>query len=654
MEASWIFGKVRGVSKQRDPIQAEFFNSAEEIRSIRQAFIRESIQNVLDQADPPAGSVTVRILLAKGENALEPRRTEKYFRGLWQHLVASDKVHIEQNMRCAYIVFEDFGTTGLTGNPATQNEPPPNETETNDFLYFFRREGKSGKKGIGGKRGSWGIGKYVFPMSSEIWTFFGYTIRKNDHYDDGAGLLFGQSTLINHSMNDEQFEPDGWWGVADQPGDLVKPFTDPTLIQDFKSTWNIARQDEPGLSLVIPYVSSDFTLQSLLMDVLDEYFATILTGRLIVDLQELGAPVMHIDAASILERANDLEDGLVAEDLRKNIALFKWAQDVEPISMDVDSATAPKWSKVSVTDDQVSAIRQSLDLHSNAAIRVPVKVTSSDGSWQQSHFDVLISEELDLRARAIYIRNGLIIPEAKRDAIRGFRAIVFCEDKGIADLLGKAEGPAHVNWNAQTAGFKGKYQGGPEMLTFVRQAPHQLVRSIVGQDEEQDFSIAAEFFPISSADASNRKLTEANETLTGQTQEGGPIRAKDESVIDPPPPAAKSVILRESNDGGFKVDINSKNPPQQFILDVAYSVRRGDAFKKWSADDFVLTTAGRSTVTFASESSRNQPVIKSIGCVVTTDSNTIEVTNIDPENFSLSIMGFDTNRDVTARVRTAS
>ncbi len=85
---------------------------------------------------------------------------------------------------CRFIAFEDSGTTGLTGDTDQYHEIAG---VRNPFYYFFRAEGQSNKLETG--RGRWGLGKFVFPRSSRIRSFFGLTVR----FDDKRRLLVGQS-----------------------------------------------------------------------------------------------------------------------------------------------------------------------------------------------------------------------------------------------------------------------------------------------------------------------------------------------------------------------------------------------------------------------------------------------------------------------------
>ncbi len=72
-----------------------------------------------------------------------------------------------------YLVIEDFGTRGLTGDPHVDPELEPASDIKNDFFYFWRNVGRSNKGEV--DRGRWGLGKAVFTVASRIRTIFGIT-----------------------------------------------------------------------------------------------------------------------------------------------------------------------------------------------------------------------------------------------------------------------------------------------------------------------------------------------------------------------------------------------------------------------------------------------------------------------------------------------
>jgi hypothetical protein len=257
MSARWHFSELRPGDKTREPTLGEFF-ATDAIRDPAEALVREALQNSLDAGvkdgtGQPMETVEMRIFLATGGAALAPNVIEEFFTGSWPHFQAPGnglRNALARDERCAYLVIEDFGTSGLTGDVRQWYDIPGSK---NSFFYFFRAEGRTGKGEE--DRGRWGVGKYVFPRSSRANAFFGLTVRR----DDNRRLLMGQAVLKTHACGAKHYKPDGGFGELD--GELLLPVSDPALIDRFYSAFNLSRGSEPGLSIVIPWIDPKSSLR---------------------------------------------------------------------------------------------------------------------------------------------------------------------------------------------------------------------------------------------------------------------------------------------------------------------------------------------------------------------------------------------------------
>src|SRR5262249_25880984 len=150
--------------------------------------------------------VRVRIHSSGPEGALPGAAVAPFLTGAWPHLQARQNGLREvprPDEVCQHLVFEDFGTTGLDGDP---NQWHRVEGVKNGFFTFFRAEGHSDKGEL--DRGRWGVGKTVFPRASRISTFWGVTTRASD----GRRYLMGRSILKSHQITESRFVPDGYYG----------------------------------------------------------------------------------------------------------------------------------------------------------------------------------------------------------------------------------------------------------------------------------------------------------------------------------------------------------------------------------------------------------------------------------------------------------
>src|SRR5262245_6385451 len=140
----WFFKKLRPGDTTREPIQGEFFAN-EAISNSAEALVREGIQNTLD-ARWNGQPASVRIRISGTERSLPTEKTTPYVDGIWPHLQAKKNgLHepLAATAPCLYLLFEDFGTTGLEGNPGQWRKE---EGVKNAFFNFFRAEGHSDKE----------------------------------------------------------------------------------------------------------------------------------------------------------------------------------------------------------------------------------------------------------------------------------------------------------------------------------------------------------------------------------------------------------------------------------------------------------------------------------------------------------------------------
>ena len=248
MTGNWHFKPIAKGETIRNST-AEAFFASDAVRDPGSALIREGIQNSLDSA-VPGEQTLIRISLIDQANAPAWNETAHYFTDAWAHYradtsgVPPDEVPDEEEV-CQLIVFEDFGTYGLRGDPETAY--PPKDRSENNFFHFFRAEGRTDKDTS--KRGSWGLGKDTFFRASRIKTMFGLTIRD----DDRRRMLMGKTVLKGHYAGDEYCQ-DGYFGVRpDDAEHFIMPIEDDGVIEEFLNVFHSYRGNEPGLSIFVPW-----------------------------------------------------------------------------------------------------------------------------------------------------------------------------------------------------------------------------------------------------------------------------------------------------------------------------------------------------------------------------------------------------------------
>jgi len=625
--AEWFFRAKTPGELNREPVESEFF-ATDAISDPGMALVREAIQNSLDERRADEDTVLVRIRLSGPARAVPRQTAEAFLCGAWEHLAAEGNGLMPGQLPapdepCSYVVIEDFGTTGLEGDPGQPFQPP--DDRKNKFYHFFRAEGQSDKEAA--DRGSWGVGKCVFTRSSRINGMFGFSVRESD----GARLLMGKITLKSHWL-DGDYCQEGFFGIPPEGGSgLVMPVHDVAVLDGFCDAFDLQRGMEPGLSVVVPWPWEEITQEKLVEAVLRDYFWPIMAGQLevVVETPDVEA---CLEADSILAEARAMEDGFAAE----HIPLLEFAQwaislpEEERVEIGMpDPGARWQWSGDLVTDELADSMGGSFEEYRPIAVRVPVTVRPREGKPQRSFFDVYFRRAHDAqRDRPTFIREGLIIPNVNAPRTRGVIGLVVVEDGPLAEFLRDAENPSHTEWQHDGSKFRGKYISGGSDLEFVKRGVHELVKILTEADTTEDRTVLADVFSIPA------------DVLAVPAGESGGVDKGDEPEEQPPPipPPKPQAFTITRIGGGFRVaGVPTRAAPSPAALEVrvAYDTRRGDPLRRYDPADFALDDG---TITLDAEGLE----------VIDRGENRLLARVVDPE-FGLTVTGFDPNRDLYIR-----
>ncbi len=621
MNTGWHFYKLVQGQKIREAMQEEFF-SADVIHGAAEALVREGIQNSLDAAISKEG---VRVSITIGELTTESDRSEvaPYLSGSWDHFAAPDnglKLPPTRDEPCRFMAFEDFGTSGLTGDPA---QYLPKSDVGNRFFYFFRVEGRSDKGEQ--DRGRWGIGKQVFPKASRAKCVFGYTIR----IDDRRSLLMAQAILRAHYVDSRCYQ-DGWFGIKDQ-GEGVLPVEDSATQERFSKIFRLARTDEPGLSLVIPFLHDEIVPEEITAAVLRGYFFPILTGELQVTVKS-EKNIVHLTSET-LEQQLDCLDLSIRDEVKPLVTMAKWARDNRDAIPELAAPLldgALLWSEELVSEQIRGLVREKLQKRDNIGLRIPLMVRPrARGKPQRpSHFDVFFArDDKDTVGRPVYIREGIIVSDARGPRARGIRSIVVVDPGPLATLLGDSENPSHTQWQKDGSNFKEKYYYGPSYIKFVLDSVAEIVRISTQAEEEEDKSLLADIFSLPPSDDDE-----------GVDQDEEETTAKKGKKIEIPTPPGNSRIRFTVHrvEGGFTVSPATalQSLPTRIRVKAAYDVRRGNAFSKYNTADFTLSELS----------------VEVDGARIVSKQENMLVLEAEMQDFQATVKGFDHNRDVRVSV----
>jgi hypothetical protein len=632
---AWNYRVKAPDEKVRDPIQGEFF-STEAIKNPADALVRESIQNALDatlkgEDGRPKDVLRVRFFLAAGDHARPSKQVAHWFEGAWEHFHAQGNGLREPPQKtesCSWLVFEDFGTSGLQGDI---NQSEPIDGVRNHFFYFFRAEGKSVE---GGKeRGRWGVGKYVFPRSSRANAFFGLSVR----HDDKKRVLLGTSVFKSHRSNGQYFCPDGYFGAKQKSG-IVLPISDAATLDKFSAEFRLTRTTESGLSVVMPWVDPEITANTLIEAAVRGYFYPILTGALSVTVETPEKTIIIDD--STLDEAALLLGEEESRDVLNLVELAEWASTRKPqdiLKLAPCDPERPEWNDNLIPADQLKPLRKALENGDKVAVRAFLTVREKGKAPKPSHFDFFLWKDGFESGRPVFIREGLIVSDIRAPRARGIRSFVVAEAGPLATLLGDAENPAHTEWQSKGENFRGKYTFGPSFLDFVTKAVSNFVHALTSQDEEEDETLLLDIFSLP---------PDKNEEEPKQPEKKKKKKGK-ETGDDPDPQEPKKKRFRvKKSEGGFTVTRGDAGtqPPARLEIKCAYVARGKNPLNVYrksldaKSPDFRIGKDGVDIVA--------QEGVE----IVEMKNNEIRIEVLE-QDFELTVSGFDRNRDLFVNVR---
>lgn len=601
--------------------------------------VREALQNAIDagrHVDRGGEPIRVRILLRTAEHAAPAEVASRWFGALWDHVTAEKNGLREApalTEPCSFLVVEDFGTVGLTGDVHSDDI----DGAQNNFVDFLRSDGRTRKST--GEQGSWGVGKNVFPRCSRINSYIAFTVRR----DDNRQLVMGKSILKIRRVGDKQYQPPVYLASSWDDGQVPLPYEDPAIASQLRQDFGVTREEEPGLSLVMPWVYESLRGPEILEDIVSQFYYPILSGTLRVDL-DLNGSTFSLSSSTIL---NTVRTTPGLETIRPHVELAAWVRSASPEDkVELVATSSPhepqKWDSKMISDEVREAIKRKLERRERVWLQVPLAIRhkqQGNGAPIDTNFDVFLehddSEHPDTKPR--FFREMLCINEVKRAAgAQRIRSLVVIDDTPVAELLRNAEPPNHSDWAAGTANFKGVYLHGNHVVTFVKTAVRSIMSFVRGGDDTPDASIAIEYFskPRPSGATPSKKA--------GAGKKKG--KDPDPPPPPPPPPSPKRFKLVEI-DSGFKIvpGDEAAEPPKVVNVSMAYDVFAGSPWKQYEPADFDLTRKDKSGVTIATSGGA--------ACEVTA-ANRLKL-RVTAKPFELYVTGFDPNRDLIVSARAA-
>lgn len=638
----WKFDEITPQTTKVDPAHLEFFRS-EALEDSVSALVREDVQNRLDAKQKGSTEpVKVRYYLSERGSFLDSFGSRDWLKGLHAHLnapkcldeIGSGPIDLQRPM--PYLVIEDFNTTGLKGDPMVTADPVE-QADRNDFYWFIRNVGRTGKKA--GDRGRWGLGKIVYPASSNIRSFFCYSVRQADH----KPALIGRSVLAIHAINGKEYHSEGYYALypnTEFPY-LAVPSEDSVEISRFTKAFNVTRlPDQVGLSLVIPFPDESITMSSLVLALIRHYFWEILRGTLEAEVAS-DSKVIAISKSTIDDivmswpSLNDAERTVT----QHRLEFCRKADRMKLTDPDgyFELSQPENYGSAKIADlfESQEAIDKAKSRFRNGDLIAAEFVVSikkqKEAAERESSFLVYLQRDDELGVPdETFVRDGLTIIGESRIREPGIRALVLAEDPTITEFLGDAENPAHTKWLPSTKHFRGKYSPGGVLLEYVKLSALRLANLLGKVENELLEDLLDDVFGIT--DPEQGKVLE--KTPSGKKGKKKPPKGgvKRKRYIE---------TSRLDAEAGFSVRLSpdAEKRPDRVVIRVAYEAEHGDPFKQYHPADFDLTDTG-CPVAIVTE--------HAIALQRTPNRAVFE---LEQDNFLIKFTGFDRNRDLRLDVR---
>ena len=661
----WHFREMSRPEMNQDIELGEMFGEEAVNEPLSVRLVREVIQNSLDASivkkvkggeRTVEAPVRIRFSLEGLSNPLATSKTHRYFSGLQEHLKCveglddrvRDKVDANQLLEqdVPFILIEDSGTTGLRGDPGLSRDPEPEATESEDFYWFFRNIGRSGKGAT--ENGSWGLGKWVFPDASGASAFFALTTTDKDT------LLMGQSVLSEHYFDGTKFAPHGYWSIREDdrfaiPLCLSNP-EQKSIVEDFISDFRLTERDKTGLSVVIPFPRVDqdaenpsycINTKALAKAVIQNYFYPIVLGYLDVRISdepgEMPAEITKSTIDDMVDVVDETGSGQWTKPSYRRV--FQMLRETKQLrTSDYKVLNSPPTAK-----DDYEYAKYLLDLENKyydgylLPFKIQTTVRPKNGIETETELNVYLKREPDLEnGHDYFVRGTLSIPHM--DYIQNYKAlalIVVDEKEPLAEMLRDSEPPAHTIWRPQAKLVRDRWVAPQRRINAVRDAVKNILWHLEGQQSGLQKDAFLDLFELNDTNNANA-ANDSGESGSGTTGPSNPPNRNGKPSPFIVSPTKGGVSIRAST--------QSDELPERIVVRAAYDVPRGDPFKKFNEYDFAFAGGSGLRINLVGGEIVENDQARPIGA------NAIRLKVKDHNKFSFKITGFDPFRDVVIKI----
>ena len=630
MNYSWKFPLTQAYVKRGRGTVIDNFN--QEDKTGLEILVREALQNSLDAALPTTKTIQVEVKVLQKEEFdnqyLKNILTPEYL----SRLKSTGSGSNIDMLNPSVLVIEDFGTIGLIGDYLDNDADGPKE----NWNAFWHTEGEGSKGSIKGSNGGAGQGKITYIQIGSARCVFGLTLRSSDN----KTLLMGRSEFIGtYRYESDKYLKDSYWGV--HSSNAPHPITDEGSLKEFIKAFDLKRNGEPGLSLVIP-LPFELKIDEIKKTIISEYYFSIASGRLSV---RIGSAL--IEEKNIDQIADDIFTDQDARDRKSSFT--KAFRKLVRTAIELTKKNSPSaelivgWNKdqtlkeTSIKNGNIDDLRELVDKEEIVHIRCPIQITPRNDKPVDSYFDVFIQVPEDLeKVEEAYIRKDLLIGSeahlTKSSYLQKARALTLVSDPALSSFLVDAEEATHLKWNSKREKVRDAYRDAATTLSAIRQAAPRILSLLTNSGGKLDMKALAKYFTKPSDDSKKK----------------GPGKPTPRSpdikppVIIVPESSKKPFTLSTTPDSvrilpNKKFSDNKSDYLSSCTIEIAYEGLDQNPYKNYDPFDFDL-----------GDGKAHQFLAKNVS-IKERKNNKVHFEVIDPD-FFLEIQGFDPNLRFLARL----
>ena len=588
-------------------LDSEMFDRADYPYS--ETFVREAIQNSLDARLDL--SEPVRVHFKFHRDRCEQRKAFLEYVISFRKKAGLEIPRQWFSGGITWLVVEDFNSRGLSGSLTDR---------TSDFWNYWLNFGLSNKDGSG--RGGRGIGRVTFLIASRLQSVIGFTRRS----EDGQYAVCGMSALRAQAEGNRFLSTHAY--LASEEKDSIYQLHDSEefheQVQEAFRFTGYEGGYTSGLALAIPYPHDELFPDKILAAAIENFAPAIMNGTVVVN-----ADGIELDMSSITRIGGDVSELMnneaIRTDVRRYLRLITDAGK-EPMP------TAIRWpNQVSELEeirktDPVKSMREMLDNYRNIVLNIELPLVQSGSQMNVKVKAIIANTPLEKKPLDRFFREGMSLPDVRAKSPGDLDLILLVEDKRLATYLNFCEGKAHLDlMESKEIREKLKDKGfsdGVKTKQTVRNLPRHLRSLFEPETSEPVADVFVKFFSVPE-DRSSRKRPKVD-----------PNSPDVEIPPDPPPPKIPPFKV-DNLPNGMRVRANQEYGawPVNLTLTLAYA--DGSRRPSWSEFDFRLEN-----LPFSFE-----------GCQIKSKKgNRIRALDCGSD-CSISITGFDTNRELDASVR---